>query len=96
MSTINPELANLLDRLSASDEASLAQAKDDQIRAGMIDRLARMDADQFTGLAQAIVTRSSADLSDGDLLGFVICELAMVGWTVAVESLRERRELEAA
>lgn len=93
---MNPQLAALIDRLDASRESILAQALDDQGRAAVIDALATMDPDAFVGLADLITDKATAAKRTKANMDFLVCELAMIGWTLAVESLRERRELEAA
>lgn len=96
MSTMNRELGAMLDRMGDCNEAVLAQAMDDQGLAAVIDALATLDPDAFVGLADLINDKATTAKRGKANADFLVAELAMIGWTVAVESLRQRRELEAA
>ena len=92
MSTINPDLAATLKMLADNAQTAIERAKDDQHRAAIIDRLARLSDDEFIGLATTIIDRATAAFRTDAIDDILIAELAMIGWTVALESLTNRME----
>ncbi|MBX2851785.1 MAG: hypothetical protein KTR15_08585 [Phycisphaeraceae bacterium] len=86
---INPELVELFEKMDANPEAAAGLAVDDRRRAALVDVIATLTADQVIGLADTInkrIDEAGPDPSEDRILA----ELVLLGWSTAIESLRER------
>ena len=90
MSDMNPELKEMLTRFESSPEVARAKASDDQKRTEIIDKISRFDAIDFIAMVNRINDMATAALGAKSDAEWMVCELAMIGWTVALESLQQR------
>ena len=86
---MNPDLAQLLTKLNQSKEVFGAEAADDRRRTALIDALAELNSQQILDLVDAIGEQITA-ARGGQAEERILAELTMLGWSTAIETLRER------